>query len=484
MVPSVLIIGGGIAGLSAGCFSRMNGFQTEILEMHSQPGGVCTAWSRKGYTFDLSIHWLVGSKPGSALFSLYEKIGLTKGMKFIQHEYWVKVFDQQGHELTIYNNPDKLKTELLRISHEDSAFITKLCKDIRKLSKMKVPVELTILDKLQFLPILSLIKKYKPDVASVMSEIKDPVLQKMLTVGLDFEGQSAFFSLMGLAMQGAGNAGYPIGGSLPMAKAIETKFLELGGTIRYKSRVDSIITQDNRATGVRLSDGSELFADCVISCADGYSTIFNWLKGDYCDDTIRGYYQNLKRFPPILFISLGINRDLKSLPHETAIILNNPVEIGGTVQDKILFHNHAYDPTLFPMGKGVISTTIPVSYDWWEQLPYQEDVYKKEKEKAANQVIDLLLTQFPELSETIEVTDVASPMTFVRYTGNWRGSYEGWLVTPESFFLELPMTLPGLNRFYMAGQWVIGGGGIPGTIKSGRMSVKNMCQELNQPFRE
>jgi len=47
MVPSVLIIGGGMAGLAAGCFSQMSGFQTEILEMHTLPGGLCTAWKRK-----------------------------------------------------------------------------------------------------------------------------------------------------------------------------------------------------------------------------------------------------------------------------------------------------------------------------------------------------------------------------------------------------------------------------------------------------
>jgi len=75
-------------------------------------------------------------------------------------------------------------------------------------------------------------------------------------------------------------------------------------------------------------------------------------------------------------------------------------------------------------------------------------------------------------------------MTFVRYTGNWKGSYEGWLVTLESFFLELPLNLPGLTGFYMAGQWINAGGGIPGAIKSGRKAVKCTCKEFNQPFRD
>jgi len=35
----IVIIGAGVAGLSAGCYLRMNGFDTEIFEMHSKSGG-------------------------------------------------------------------------------------------------------------------------------------------------------------------------------------------------------------------------------------------------------------------------------------------------------------------------------------------------------------------------------------------------------------------------------------------------------------
>ena len=60
---SVAIIGGGIAGLCAGCYAQMNGYRSRIYEMHDLPGGLMTAWERKGYTIDYCIHWLVGSSP-------------------------------------------------------------------------------------------------------------------------------------------------------------------------------------------------------------------------------------------------------------------------------------------------------------------------------------------------------------------------------------------------------------------------------------
>lgn len=62
MSKKVVIIGGGIAGLSAGIYSAMNGFDTEVIEMSAVAGGQCTAWDRKGYRFDYCLHWLVNFK--------------------------------------------------------------------------------------------------------------------------------------------------------------------------------------------------------------------------------------------------------------------------------------------------------------------------------------------------------------------------------------------------------------------------------------
>ena len=56
MEKTMIIVGAGITGLSTGFYAQMNGFNTTIFEMHKIPGGLCTAWTRKGYTFDLRIY--------------------------------------------------------------------------------------------------------------------------------------------------------------------------------------------------------------------------------------------------------------------------------------------------------------------------------------------------------------------------------------------------------------------------------------------
>ena len=79
MGKSIIIIGAGIAGLSAGCYGQMNGYRTSIFEMHDKPGGLCTSWQRKKYTFDLCIHWLVGSASASGFYHIWQELGALPG---------------------------------------------------------------------------------------------------------------------------------------------------------------------------------------------------------------------------------------------------------------------------------------------------------------------------------------------------------------------------------------------------------------------
>ena len=83
---SILIIGAGVAGLCTGIYGQMNGYQTRILEMHKIPGGLVTAFRRKGYLVDVCIHWLTGSGPGIHLHRYWNEIGLLEGRKFIRLE--------------------------------------------------------------------------------------------------------------------------------------------------------------------------------------------------------------------------------------------------------------------------------------------------------------------------------------------------------------------------------------------------------------
>ena len=70
----------------------------------------------------------------------------------------------------------------------------------------------------------------------------------------------------------------------------------------------------------------------------------------------------------------------------------------------------------------------------------------------------------------------------MRYTGNWRASHEGWLMTTKNLGMRMGKTLSGLSSFYMAGQWVEPGGSLPYVAVSGRNVAQIICKKDRRPF--
>ena len=113
------IIGAGISGLCAGCYLQMNGFHSEIFELHNIPGGLCTAWQRKGYMFDFCIHWLMGSSPDDAFYSLWNELIDMEKQSFVYHDIFFQIEDRDGRTLRIFTDIDRLEQEM-ELVEEDS----------------------------------------------------------------------------------------------------------------------------------------------------------------------------------------------------------------------------------------------------------------------------------------------------------------------------------------------------------------------------
>src|SRR5512133_2548571 len=135
MKKKIIIIGAGIAGLSAGCYGQMNGYDTEIIEMQGNPGGLCTAWKRNGYTFDGCIHYLVGTNPDSMLYPFWKELGAFDGKEIIQHELYMQIEGERGKALTLYSDIDRLEGHMLELSPDDADLIREFTDASRKLSQ-------------------------------------------------------------------------------------------------------------------------------------------------------------------------------------------------------------------------------------------------------------------------------------------------------------------------------------------------------------
>ncbi|MDD1719408.1 MAG: NAD(P)/FAD-dependent oxidoreductase [Methanoregulaceae archaeon] len=483
MSTSLIIIGGGIAGLAAGCYARMNGFDTEILEMHRLPGGLCTAWKRQGYTFDLCIHWLTGSGPGSSLYKVWEELGIVQGRTFLDLDCYTAVPLKSGDWFRIFTDPDRLREEMLRIAPGEGPFIDEFTRDLARMRRLYIPVDPGIRDLMRMLPALPLFRKYALPVSELATRIRDQDFRELFVNAFDWHDQSAIFPMMMMAMMAKGEAGYPQGGSLPVVRALESRFLSLGGSVRYGSCVEKILVENDRAVGVRLEGGTELRSGLVLSAADGHSTIFGWLDGRYAGDRVDYYYRSLRPFPPLVFVSLGVAGDYTREPGSFVLCPDPPELIAGKEVSRVIVRNHADDPSLAPPGKTVFSLMVEADWSYWRQFTYPSEEYAREKERAGKQAVEMLSKVFPDIASRVEVIDVATPLTFYRYTGNWQGSYQGWLWTRETANLKIPQVLRGLKNFAMAGHWTAPGGGLPGAAISARNAVKILCKMEKRPFR-
>ncbi len=128
---SIIIIGAGFAGLSAGIYAQMNGYKSKIFEMHSLPGGLCTAWKREGYTIDGCIHWLVGSNPDYAMYRYWQEVGIAQDREFINMDEFMRYEGSDGRTFVIYNDVDKLEKHMLELSPQDAEVTREFIKGIR-----------------------------------------------------------------------------------------------------------------------------------------------------------------------------------------------------------------------------------------------------------------------------------------------------------------------------------------------------------------
>jgi phytoene dehydrogenase-like protein len=493
MTESIVIIGAGIAGLAAGCYGQMNGYHTRIFELHNQPGGLCTSWKRESYTFDGCIHWLVGSRQGSGMNRVWQELGAVQGRTMIDHEEFVRVEGSGGKAWIVYTDLDQLERHMKEISPADAPVIDTFCRAARRLSRLGDAMlqagglARTLLAGIKLLPALPDLMRYsRISVGSFASRFGDPFLRQAFLNLFDMPDFPLVGVLMTLGWMHNRDAGYPIGGSLAFARAIEKRYLDLGGEIHYRSPVSKILVEEGRAVGVRLaaplkeSGASEVRAGAVISAADGHATLFDMLDGRYLTPRLREAYERWRIFAPIVQVSLGVNCDLSAEPHSASFALDEPVVIAGQRRARMSYKHYCYDPTLAPAGKSVVTTFFPSDYGYWKSL--DPDRYAGEKEAVADAVITQLEKRLPAIAGQIEVVDVATPLTYERYTGNWQGSMEGWLPIMSQMGKKLDHTLPGLDNFYMIGQWVEPGGGLPPAATSARAAIQAICKRDGTRF--
>ncbi len=488
----IVIIGGGVSGLAAGIYAQMSGLDSEIYEGHSVIGGQCTSWTRKGYHIDNCVHWMTGTSPKKEIYQVWKDVGVVgEGQKMIKYDYFLQV-DIDGVKCHVWRDLNKLESELLAIAPEDEKEIKILVKAIKNFQTIELPAlkpkeQMGFLDNMKLLfkmfkaiPVAAKFQKFT--LTEYAERFKSPVIRRLVHnyVPDTYYAISMFYMY---AMFSAGNADLPLGGSDNITLKMRDRYLQLGGKIHTRKKATSIDIDNGVCKKVNFEDGTSVEPEDII-CAVDASVIFKLIGEKYMDQHFRYCYDNPSKFPVFSDFNAYYAVDCPTDQLPTMEIFNTrKFEVAGRNHHFIIMNNFADQPGFAPEGKGIIEVLLvqyDYEYEYWENL-YNNDRegYKAVKARIAEDIMLRLEAHYPQLQGKITVLETVTPKSFNRYLGSYKGSYMGFIQTPNVKKEVHCGVLPGLDNFYLAGQWLQTPGGLPNALVTGRFAVQRLLKRKN-----
>jgi phytoene dehydrogenase-like protein len=326
------------------------------------------------------------------------------------------------------------------------------------------------------------IGRFSKPMSEIAADAQSPLLRQLL-LNFFLPEVPGWFAISLLALVADGQMGLLDRGCPGFIDPMEARYRSLGGQVQYKARVNKILVESGTAVGVVLADGAEHRADIIVAAGDAHNAVFQLLGGQYGAAEWEARFREWSLVRPVVMITYGVNASFEGQPHLVQLLFKEPLSVGPQTVPGLAVRFFNYGTVFAPPGKTVVQVMLEVGWEYWSELREKDrEAYKAAKEALASEVLRRLEIHFPGLSGSVEMTDVATPQTMWRYTGNYQGAYMGWLPSGKQLMSRIPRTLPGLRNFYMAGQWVSPGGGVPPSIYSGRQLVQVLCHNERRPF--
>lgn len=503
-MKKLVIVGGGVAGLSAAIYGCKAGYEVEVYEKNTVVGGECTGWKRKGYLIDNCIHWLTGTNKKSGLYKVWQEVGILRDdVTIIQPDAFYSV-EVNGRIISLWRDKEKTEKEFLELAPEDEKEIKKLFKYIRLAEQMDMPVDVPFdlmgvkeVAKIFKMGISSLkvMKEYgQLSISELCDRFKNPLLKEAIGSYMPPEYLS-YALIFSYATITSGNGGIPKGGSYDMAMRMKETLQELGGKIYTSQSVEKVLMSETEigddicATGIQLEDGKVITADYVILTCDSDYIFNKLLDKKYMYKELKNAYNNLQQYPlrsgfQVAFsIPADFNKVQRSLIFECDSIRLADKEYYG-----MGLRNYNYDDSFTKEGKTVLQTNFtqyPSDYDYWQGL-YQKDkdIYRREKEKAAKEIERNIIRKYPELRDEIEILDIWTPVTYNRYLNAFKGAYMSFFITKGVKDIRLKESIPGLSNVFVASQWLMTPGGLPCAVVEGKFAVQRLMKTEKKNIRQ
>jgi len=485
MSKKIIIVGAGLAGLSTGIHLQEKGYDTEIFELAPWAGGQCTAWVRKGYRFDGCIHWMVGTRTGDGIHKLYREVEALAKDTVIFNSPTVD-FERGGVMYQIPLEADKFRAYLHGFAPEDAQTIDSFCDDVEKMknTEMVMGAPDSFAGMLRFFKrsrgLMKIGIKYSgKTVADVIAPFKSEKIKELLTMLMPANFIAmALFMMLGTRM--GGNAGYPMGGASAVIERMVNKYRGLGGKINFNAKVDEIVIENGKASGIRVRNAFYA-ADGVVAACDAYDTLYNMLGGKVRHPQLESMLKDSKLFNTLMLVSFGLDKKL-GIPFSVSYECPEGIEVApGVLTHGYHLRAFDFDPSAAPVDASSVMVMLEAPLDFWANLRKDDFAgYNKKKERVALAVREALNKKIPGFADAVKVTDVATPATYVRLTNVYKGSYEGFLPTPSAARKPIKKTFHDVKNLFLCGQWTVAGAGICTAVGDGITACKLVSKAVKQ----
>ncbi len=491
-----VVIGAGLGGLSAAAAFARQGYKVLVLEQHSVAGGYASAFTRPGgFTFDVSLHsTTVGLRDGVAnlIYGFPEILDIA----FLPHKTLYRtIYPDYDIRVPHMNIPGYVAILKKNFPGDEEAIdgmfadMKGLADDVGKLANASGPPDMANFPK----NFPHLFKNFNRTWGAMLDErVKNPKLKAVISglwgyFGLPPSKLSPFYYAMPLMGYLEGGGYYPVGTSQKISDAFVGLIKKNGGEVKLNAKVETILVRDHAATGVRTADGAEIRGRAVISNANAIDTLGRMMPDE--KDFLKDLTARMDKYSvsySTLLVWLGLKTDLvrKVGLKESEIFYHTGYDIeaeykavmAGGLPDEPDFGLTVYDnlgPGFSPKGKNTLNIIATQGFDYWKKFEADyfygnKDAYNKEKMRLADILIDKVEKKFlPGLRKAIEVVEVATPLTNVRFTSNPRGAIYGFDQTVDnSGQRRFPQRTP-IKNLFLSGAWTFPGGGYGACIPSG-----------------
>lgn len=447
-----IIIGAGISGLVCGCYLAKAGMKTLIVEKNAKPGGYCTSFTRKGFTFDACAHSIGGLGKGGAVSTVVKELGIDQRLIFIKFDPLDTIITPD-YKVSFWSNLEKTIGELRYIFPKEAMNIADL---------------FSFIIDIQGGQHIQLRKKTLKELLD--SYIKDDKLKSIFSflafgnLGLPPSQLSAFTAVK-FYKQFIFDGGYYPGSQIQdFPDTLAEIFKEYGGNLVLSKKVNRILIKDGTAKGIQLNNDQSVLAKHVVSNCDTIQTYFNLLGSEYIDTDLENLLNNLVPSTSFFVLYLGIDDNLRS-PAEAG---TNLWYLSDYNLDRVYTMSQSGNPEDI---KWFMSRIMPnkQSVLCFTNAPFQDREYwRLHKEKYRDIFIKKVERLMPDLSAHILFKDAATPYTLYRWTLNYRGAAYGWAGMPSQFAVPEISKKAFIQNLYLTGHWTTLAQGIPGVVYLGR----------------